>query len=297
MSKSQLYKLTRNLLCCLSLSATAEASTTTYLAPNWQASNFLTLSTPSRAIEFDSELNLYIEEKSDDGSGTIIIEKLDAASGYTSSPPFFAYDTGYYGATSLDFDGSGNLYVAERGHAGNDGIIRKIDTSNYSMTDIRSFDNQRPTGIDALNDGTVLYTGRRESDPAFGNVYEIDTSGNRTVLIPDIVGTGIAMDQSGRLFISTPDRDDLALAGSSIYMYETSDTDFSNPILIATFDSALGVEELTFDDFGNLYMIDNISNTQIVRLSQVPLPAAVWLFLGGFFSLLGLARQRSKQIA
>jgi len=72
-----------------------------------------------------------------------------------------------------------------------------------------------------------------------------------------------------------------------------TDINFQNPILIATFDDALGVEEITFDETGNLYMIDNVNNTQIIRLSQEPLPSAVWLFAMGLFGI--FARKSNRR--
>ncbi len=68
-----------------------------------------------------------------------------------------------------------------------------------------------------------------------------------------MVATGIAVDVSGNIFISTPQRTDLPLLSNSIYMFRSSDVGMLNPIRIATFNEAGG--ELTFDDNGNLYMI------------------------------------------
>ena len=109
------------------------ASTRNYIAPGWTATDFHTLCTtplvctPTRAIEFDSLGNLYIEDVSDDGSGTIDILKLDVSSAYNTSSTFASYSTLYQGVTGLDMDELGNLYVSERSTGGDAGIIRKIE--------------------------------------------------------------------------------------------------------------------------------------------------------------------------
>jgi len=278
---------------CLSIvSFNANAATITFLASDWGANDFLTLSSPTRSIAFDSSNNLYIEDISDDNSGTINISKLNAATGYSTSSVFASYSTTYEGVTGLDFDGLGSLYVSERSLSGNAGVIREIDIATQTLLgDIRTFANHRPTGVDADIFGNVFYTGRKVSNGLFGNVYQIDSAGTRSILIDNVVGTGIALDASGNIFISTPGRTDLALLSNSIYMFNPSD--LLNPLLIASFDSTVG--ELTFDDAGNLYTIDNIDNLSIIKLSAVPIPAAVWLFGSGLIGLIGVARRKKAE--
>lgn len=275
----------------LGMVSSVNAAAVTFLASGWGASDFLTLSSPTRSIEFDSSSNLYIEDKSDDNSGTINILKLNAATGYSTSSVFTSYSTAYLGVTGLDFDGLGSLYVSERSLSGDAGVIREIDVATQTLLgDVRTFANHRPTGVDADIFGNVFYTGRKESDGTFGNVYQIDPMGVRSILIDNIVGTGIALDASGNIFISTPNRTDLSLFANSIYMFNPSD--LLNPLRIASFDSTVG--ELTFDDAGNLYTIDNVDNLSIIKLSAVPVPAAVWLFSSGLIGLIGIARRNKS---
>jgi len=288
------FKTNVSVLCItgsLMIVSFANAATVTYLAPGWEANNFTTLSTPTRSIEFDSSANLYIEDISDDSSGTISVLKLDAATGYSTSSEFVSYNTSYQGVTGLDFDGMGNLYISERSLDGNAGIIRNVDVATQSLLgDIRSFANHRPTGVDADTSGNIYYTGRRNNtDGTFGNVYQMNSTGTRSILIDNVVGTGIALDGAGRIFISTPARTDLPLQENSIYMYDSSD--LLNPVRIASFLDAPG-GELTFDDMGNLYVIDNFDNISITKLSAVPAPAAIWLFGSGLIGLLSIARRK-----
>lgn len=91
----------------------------TFLAPGLNTTDFLTPGIPTRAIAFDSSDNLYIEDTSDDNSGTINVLQLTAASGYTGSISYASYpathnSTTYKAATGLACDGLGCLYVAER---------------------------------------------------------------------------------------------------------------------------------------------------------------------------------------
>lgn len=273
----------------LGMVSSVNAATVTFLASGWGASDFLTLSSPTRSLAFDSSNNLYIEDKSDDNSGTINILKMDAATGYNTTSVFTSYSTTYQGSTGLDFDGLGSLYVSERSLSGDAGIIREIDVATQTLLgDVRTFANHRPTGVDADMHGNIFYTGRKGSNGTFGNVYQIDSMGTRSILIKDVVGTGIALEASGNIFISTPNRTDLSLLANSIYMFNPSD--LLNPLLVASFDSTVG--ELTFDDTGNLYTIDNVDNLSIIKLSTVPIPAAVWLFGSGIIGLIGVARRK-----
>ena len=86
----------------------------TFLAPGWKVTDFLTLEVPTRAIAFDSDNNLYIEDTSDDNSNKIEVLKLTAASGYKTPSSYALYETSYKGATGLGFNGLGSLYVSER---------------------------------------------------------------------------------------------------------------------------------------------------------------------------------------
>ncbi len=271
--------------------SSVNAATLIFLESGWRASDFLTLSSPTSSIAFDTSYNLYIEDISDDSSGTINILNLDAATGYSTSSEFTSYGATYNGVTGLDLDGLGSLYVSERSLFGDAGVIREIDVTTQALLgDVRTFNNHRPTGVDADNSGNIYYTGRKASDGLFGNVYQIDSSGTRTILIDNVIGTGIALGASGNIFISTPNRNDLALLRNSIYMYNPSD--LLNPLLIASFDSTVG--ELTFDDAGNLYTIDNVDNVSIIKLSAVPIPAAIWLFGAGLIGLVGVVRRKAK---
>ncbi len=270
---------------------TVNAATVTFLASGWGASNFSTLSIPTRSIAFDSSDNLYIENISDDNSGTVNVLKLDATSGYTTSSVFASYNTTYEGVTGLDFDGLGSLYVSERSVSGDAGVVRVVDVATQTLSgDVRVMNNHRPTGVDANISGDIFYTGRKGSDKFFGNIYQMDSAGTRSILINDVVSTGIALDASGNIFISTPNKTGLSLLRNSIYMFDP--TDLLNPFLIASFDSTVG--ELTFDNAGNLYTIDNVDNLSIIKLSAVPVPTAIWLFGSGLIGLVGVAKRKTR---
>lgn len=292
MNKSSLTRLRTSslIISLLAMPSLASAVGVTFIRSDWTATDFLTLGTPTRAIEFDAAQNLYIEDTTDDESGQIQVLKLDAASGYSTSSIFASYSTTYKGATGLDFDDLGGLYVSERSVDGDAGIIRKVDVATQTLTgDVMAFANHRPTGVDADASGNVYYSGRKQSDSTWGKIFEIDSTATRSTLIDNTPGTGIALDTSGNIFISTPQRTGLPLLANSIYMYNPAD--LLSPLLIATFDQRGG--ELTFDAAGNLYMVaqDQLS---IVKLSSVPVPAAVWLFGSGLLGLMGMARRKKK---
>jgi len=180
----------------------------TYLAPGWRATNFMTLEIPSRAIAFDSNKNLYIENTGNDNSGRIEVLQLTAVSGYQDLSRYASYPTNYKGATGLGFDRLGSLFVAERSVDSDAGIIREINVATQTLTrDVMAFANHRPTGVDADTSGNIFYSGRKESSGAWGKIFRINTNiapAERTELIIDTVATGIAVDTSGDIFISTP---------------------------------------------------------------------------------------------
>ena len=243
----------------------------TFLAPRWIAADFMTLETPTRAIAFDSDSNLYIEDTSDDNSGKIDVLKLTFASGYNDSSSYARYATSYKGATGLGFDDLGSLYVAERSADGNAGVIREVNAVTQTLgRDVKAFANHRPTGVDADTSGNIFYSGRKESAGAWGRIFGIDTNTKRTILIDNTVATGVAVNPSGNIFISTPQRTDLPLQSNSIYMYKPED--IQNPRLIATFNNRGG--ELTFDAAGNLYMVFH-DKLNIIKLSRIR--AMPWL--------------------
>lgn len=218
----------------------------------------------------------------------IEILKLDASSGYSTSSVFASYNTIYKGVTGLDFDNQGSLYVSERSIDGDAGIIREIDVATQALLgDVMAFANHRPTGVDADTAGNVYYSGRKESDPTWGKIFKIDSTSTRTELSASTAATGIALDALDNIFISTPKGTGFPLTNNSIYKLDSGD--FTTPILVATFDQRGG--ELTFDDDGNLYFVaeDQLS---IVKLSSVPIPAAVWMFGSGLIGLIGIARRK-----
>jgi len=250
----------------------------TFLDPGWTESDFLSLGNPTRAIAFDDSDNLYIEDTSDDGSGTIEVLQLTPASGYTASTSYVSYPatyntTTYKGATGLAFNRLGSLYVAERDAFGDAGIIREVDVATQTLTGVVStFSNHRPTGVDADTSGNIYYSGRRESDGTWGRIFMIDPNMARTILIDNTVATGVALNKYGDVFISTPDRNDLPLQADSIYRFPANDP--LHPELIATFNAHCG--ELTFDIKGNLYMIAD-DKVNIIKLSELPPKSMPWL--------------------
>ena len=254
------------------------AFSVTYVATGYAATDFLTiLPIPTSAIALDSDGNLYTEDATIRGSGLVTILKWDAETNYSTWSIYASYSTTAQGANGLAFDASGHLFVSEFNSDRDSGFITKIDTATRSVINTIPLPDFRPTGIDADNAEYLYLPGRLESNPDFGNIYQIDSSGHLHTLIADVLGTGIPLDASGNIFVSTPKRDVSPLISQAVYMYDSATL---KPSLIAIFDDG-AVEELTFDVQGNLYAIDqkNENGTQtIVRLS--PLSKAMpWLML------------------
>jgi hypothetical protein len=276
------------LLCLPSMS---NAFSVTYLDPQYNAVDFLTLDFSTNAIAFDADGNLYASDRINDGTGTAEILKLDAATDYTTSSVYMSYATTARNINGLDFNNAGSLFVSEANAGSDSGLIREIDTASLSVINTISLPDFRPTGIAADLDGNIFFPGRLNSDPGFGNLYQIDQFGVLGIIEPDFVGTGIELDASGSLFASTPRRDVSPLESMSIY----TDSSIPTQPLLATFDD--NAEELTFDLQNNLYVLGNKNATdpqEIIRLSVVPEPISSTLFIVGGATL-GFRQWRKKR--
>ena len=246
-----------------------------YLDPGYRAEDFLRLPFPTAAIAFDSIGDLYTEDATDNASGTINILKLDAATGYSTWSTYASYPTSAIGVNGLAFNGAGSLFVSEFNADKDSGFIRKIDTATQSVIHTIPLPDFRPTGIDIDTSGNTYTPGRLASDPTFGNIYKIDSSGGIHILVAGLIGTGIAVDNSGNILVSTPERDVSPLVSQSLYMYKSTTL---KPTLIATFDEDY-IEELTFDAKGNLYVFDHKRENCGQKIMKLLLPpkAMPWI--------------------
>ncbi len=258
-----------------------------YLDSAYSSSFLLNPGFISRAIEVDSSLNLYLEDRADDGSGTVNILRLNAASGYGTSSLYASYATDQYYVNGLRFDGIGNLYISEAAADRDSGVIRKLDTGSLAVTDSILLADYRPTGIHATTTGNLYFPGRLGSDPTFGNIYSIDALGNIDITVSSLVGTGIALDSAGNYYVTTPGSDQAGFFGSSLYRIDALSLD---AVLLATFDES--PQELSIDDSGNIYIIGR-STSDILRLTAVPLPPALILLISGL-TLIGTGFRRRE---
>lgn len=243
----------------------------TYVAPGYTASEFLTLSFPTSAIEFDADRNLYTSDGSEFAYGIhdMNILVLYAASNYATQEVYTTYTTDAFGLNGLAFDSSENLFASEFAYPpdpnhpgiGTDwGYIRIIDESG-PVGDPVFFPNYRPTGIAAIGNQIVYYPARKWSNPNYGDIHRLDFSScdgtcDDTIFRPRLVATGIAINDSGQLFVGLRD--------NSIWTRDP----YTNALLkIATFNQY--IEELNFDWEGNLYALEakqGLDDSTIIKL-------------------------------
>src|SRR3972149_4019435 len=272
-----------SIIAALFLPSLSDALTITYIDPSYNAQNFTNLNISTNSLEFDSAGNIYAVNDVNNYSGTAVIERLDASTGYTTSSVYATY-AAIISVTGLVFDGLGNLYSSGSDIGGNSGVIYKTDLSTMTTSLYYTLSDFRPTGIGADSSGNVYFTGRLISDPFFGNIYKLDSSMSLSTLVPGFVGRGIDVDSSGNIFASNWSDD-------SIYRFDAATL---TPTIIATFDKTPA--ELTFDESGNLYAFENyiqLGTTEIIRLSQVPEPSTL-LLLGSGLAGLAVLRKRVK---
>lgn len=228
---------------------------TTYLAPGYQAEDFLTLPFLTAAIAFDSDDNLYTSDLLEDqDSGTINILKLEEPE-YIYSLLYQSYHTGSFGLNGLAFDDYGTLFASEHCWPEDSGLIRNLDTG-----EIVEFEFFRPTGITATGFRTIYFPGRKWSDTNFGNIYKIDPfPGDEEIVREGVVGTAIAIDDSGNFFVGSRSLD------NSIY---TRNPCTGELLRIASFTQY--VEELAFCSEGNLYVLEEADEISSSIIKLIP---------------------------
>lgn len=263
------------------------------LAPGYTSSVFTTLDFSTRTFAVDTGANLYATDMAEDFSGTVNIYKLNPSDGYSTRSLYTSYNTTTCCPSGLIFGaGEAQLFVSEVFTGGDSGLIRELDNSTLTTTAITQLPDFRPTGIAVDTSGTIYFPGRLSSDPNFGNLYRLDASGIPEIVVNGFVGTGIAIDPLGNLFVSTPSTASEAapFSAKSIYKFDALTL---SPTLLATTEQGIG--EITADAFGNIYAVEGGSGPApvIYQISSVPLPAAVWLFGSGLIGLLGIARRKA----
>ena len=178
--------------------------------------------------------------------------------------------------------------------------------------------------FDALTAGTLIASGDALNGATFS--YSLSGPGNPSILVDDVFGTTspnnylgtddgsgafvsgdgftITFDQTMRsvgLYVISADlifADDFTIttnSGQSVGNTATSDVTLTDGdaffIGLIEDDFSLGFDSITLSsqDFGFLFNVDDIT------VSQVPLPAAVWLFGSGLLCLAGISRRTIRK--
>lgn len=222
------------------------------IRPCYQAKDFLTLEFPARALAFDEDGMLFSVDANEELDNVVNRSMVTVFSAETGAV-YVHYETTARGVSGLEFDEDGNLYVSEFDDGSDSGLIRVIDSAGVTIR-IIELPDFRPTGVSVDKDGSIYFPGRRFSQPTFGNIYVVDSSGEPKIVVEGLVGTGIAVEDDDNIFVSTSSsQSDPTIRGQAIYRIELDD-DEVRLFIFATFDTR-DTDELTFDDEGRLYTL------------------------------------------
>lgn len=251
----------------LALPGSAGALTPRYVDPGYSSSVFATIGVSIDALEVDSAGNIFVVDNTYWGTGTVFIDRYDAADSYSRATIYTSYTPKNNHANGVAFDGLGNMYTSECSGKRDSGVIHKID--NLLATNVYyKIWYICPTGIAADASGNLYITGRRGGDLLFGNIYVLDADKELKVVVPDFVGEGIAVDGAGNIYA-------VNWLDNSLYMFEA---ETYTPFLIATFDIA--PDGVSVDASGNIYVFENTGYgdpepTPILRFVPVRAPVPV----------------------
>ncbi|MCP3927789.1 MAG: hypothetical protein GY705_01670 [Bacteroidetes bacterium] len=256
-----------------------EAFEVTYLDPGYYVKESATLPLDTGSIAFDSDHNLYTVDRNDfshtELPNTIDILKYYSATNYSAYSVYYTY-TGE-AISGLEFDNSGNLYIAEVKHKdgySDVGRIAKLDSS-INVTTIVELTEFRPTGITVDSNGKFYFPGRLQSDKDEGDIHVYDQNNDTLeILVPDFAGTAIAIDGSGNIYCCkrVPINEKI-----SWQIHKFDKISYESSIFAITDES---VNELTFDfERNDLYLLEYASpSPEMITISSgVTFPWSMFL--------------------
>jgi uncharacterized repeat protein (TIGR03803 family) len=219
---------------------------------------------PYAGIVSDSAGNLYGTTYAGGAANAGVVYKLDAAGNYTVLYTFTDGADGGKPFAGVTRDSAGNLYGAtDQGGTPHAGVVYKLDAAgNYTVLHTFTYgtDGGRPD-VGVILDpagnlyGTTGFGGGAEA----GVVYEVDTSGNETVLYTFTGGSdgsrpaGVIRDSAGNLYGATALGGTAGIGSGVVYKLDAA----GNQTVLYTFtggsDGLYPFGGVIRDSAGNLY--------------------------------------------
>ncbi|WP_428409196.1 DUF6923 family protein [Hyphococcus sp.] len=244
-------------------------------------------------LAIDSEGNFYVADANSIGADGSLLN-IDPATGAETGRADFRLNTISFGfrMSAIAFDDADNLFGVVGGAT--DDFV-SIDEMTAVYTNIKSLNEAEAGGFSGVTSLTygpdgLFYGIASQFGGSSNNLVKIDPTTGDTTVIGNIgvnsTGTQLAFDENGTLFAITRGADDRILTLDPLTAAVITNIALGDGFTQGEGANPWEIAGLAFD-FSTLGEVD--------PPSDVPLPAAAWLFLAGIAGVAKASRRKGKK--